>query len=179
MAFEDIPAYRPAERGQVVRSADWNDLQRDARNAIRTHHHTRAPNAPPDDSASTDEASQITAAEIASRAVTLAKLHPSVRELIDQGGGSNVATGTAQVPPQEPVEIEHGLGKSAVAVVLGVPATNLPGLDGEFLVYGGISRERDIVAAVPVDPGESFFIISNAQEEVELRWWAIAGAAER
>ena len=54
MAKEDIPVFREAQRGQVVRSADWNTIQRELRNSIRTHQHTLVADRPVDDSTEED-----------------------------------------------------------------------------------------------------------------------------
>ena len=70
----------------MVRSADWNTIQRELRNSIRTHQHTLVADRPVDDSTEEDNASQITADEIADAAlrtrhlqndaVTAPKLYP-------------------------------------------------------------------------------------------------------
>ena len=42
MAIQDIPVFREARRGQVLRSDDWNGMQRELRQGIRGHRHTRS-----------------------------------------------------------------------------------------------------------------------------------------
>ncbi len=71
MSTDQIPLYVEAQPGQVVRSQDWNAMQRSARNSIRTHRHNRTAT---DDAAIDDNALQIRTDEIADGAVTEAKL---------------------------------------------------------------------------------------------------------
>lgn len=86
MAIQDIPVFREAQPGQVVRSADWNEMQQELRNSIRTHQHTRVAGEPVDDSVAEDNALQIAADEIADEAVSLAKLAPEVQAAIESVG---------------------------------------------------------------------------------------------
>jgi hypothetical protein len=72
MALDDIPLFRPAKAGQIVRSDDWNEIQRLLRNAVRQHRHTGA-NAG-NDAAATDDAGQLGTSEIADGAITALKL---------------------------------------------------------------------------------------------------------
>jgi hypothetical protein len=74
MAITDIPELVKAVPGDLIRSDDVNNVQRLARNSVRTHRHTRATGAPVDDTASTDLALQLATDEIADLAVTDAKL---------------------------------------------------------------------------------------------------------
>jgi len=76
MPISDIPEYIQAAPGDLIRAEHWNGIQRQVRNGLRTHRHTRAPGAPANDAASADEAVQITTGEIADGAVTAAKLAP-------------------------------------------------------------------------------------------------------
>jgi hypothetical protein len=74
MAISDIPEFIGVAPGELIRAENWNSIQRQMRNTLRTHHHTRALGAPPNDASATDEASQIQTNEIADGAVTAAKL---------------------------------------------------------------------------------------------------------
>jgi len=74
MALSDIPEYQRVSSGDLVRADQWNTMQRQARNSLRTHRHTRNATAAPDDSNPDDVAPQITTNEIADGAVTAQKL---------------------------------------------------------------------------------------------------------
>jgi hypothetical protein len=74
MAISDIPEYVEVAAGDPIRADHWNNVQRQTRNGLRTHRHTHVVAAPRNDAATTDEADQITTAEIADGAVTAAKL---------------------------------------------------------------------------------------------------------
>jgi hypothetical protein len=74
MALTDIPEFVELAPGGLIRSDDWNNIQRQVRNSVRSHRHTRVASAPADDAASADLALQITSNEIADQAVTGAKL---------------------------------------------------------------------------------------------------------
>ena len=87
MAIQDIPVFREAQPGQVVRSDDWNEMQQELRNSIRTHRHTgRSADTVTDE----DNAPQITAEEIAGEAVTLDRLAPEVRSAIARSRESRI-----------------------------------------------------------------------------------------
>ncbi len=74
MAITDIPEFVELAPGGLIRSEDLNNVQRQARNSVRTHRHTRVASAPANDAATADLALQITTDEIADQAVTAAKL---------------------------------------------------------------------------------------------------------
>src|SRR5215212_9664577 len=74
MAVTDIPEFVELAPGGLIRSEDWNTIQRQARNSVRSHRHTRAASTPPNDADSADVALQITTGEIADGAVTAPKL---------------------------------------------------------------------------------------------------------
>jgi hypothetical protein len=74
MATTDIPEYIEFAPGDPIRSADWNTIQRQARNTVRAHRHTRLASAPPNDASPDDVALQVGTDEIADLAVTTAKL---------------------------------------------------------------------------------------------------------
>jgi hypothetical protein len=74
MAITDIPEFVEVEPGDLIRAENWNSMQQQMRDSLRRHHHTRAPNVVPDDTAATDEATQIGTNEIADGAITAAKL---------------------------------------------------------------------------------------------------------
>ena len=78
MAITDIPEFVEVSPGDLIRSEDVNSVQRQARNSVRVHRHTRAASAPPNDADGADLALQITTAELADGAVTLAKLADGV-----------------------------------------------------------------------------------------------------
>jgi len=74
MAITDIPEFVEASPGDLIRSSDWNSVQRQVRNSIRAHQHTRVAGAPANDAAAQDNALQINTDEIADGAVTGAKI---------------------------------------------------------------------------------------------------------
>ena len=74
MAISDIPEFIEVAPGDLIRAENWNSIQRQMRNGLRTHHHTRAQGAAANDASATDEATQIQTNEIADGAVTTAKL---------------------------------------------------------------------------------------------------------
>lgn len=74
MAISDIPEFVEVAPGDLIRAENWNNMQQQMRDSLRRHQHTRAPNAPVNDTAATDEADQIGTSEIADGAVTAAKL---------------------------------------------------------------------------------------------------------
>ena len=74
MAITDIPEFVEAAPSDLIRSQDLNNVQRQVRNSVRTHRHTRVAGAPVDDAATADLALQITTDEIPDQAVTAAKL---------------------------------------------------------------------------------------------------------
>jgi hypothetical protein len=85
MALSDIPEYQRVSSGDLIRAEQWNTMQRQARNSLRIHRHTRTATSAPDDSNPNDVAPQITTNEIADGAVTAVKL----------GGGAIGATALA------------------------------------------------------------------------------------
>ncbi len=76
MAISDIPEYIEVAPGDLVRAEQWNGVQRQVRNGLRTHRHVRVAGTPPNDTAVVDEAQQLDTSEIADGAVTAAKLAP-------------------------------------------------------------------------------------------------------
>lgn len=128
MAVEDIPVFREARRGQVVRSGDWNSMQQELRSSIRTHRHTGQP-ADEDD---VDTAAQITSEELADDAVTAAKiadaavgmdhLDEDVQDALKSGG--EIDDGTVTEPkladgavsmPKLSTDVQTHLGASVQA----------------------------------------------------------------
>ena len=189
MAIDDIPVFRSARAGQIVRSDDWNEIQRLLRNAVRQHRHTRAGES--DDTAPTDEAGQLGTSEIADGAVASGKiangavtsgkiaagaigrpaLAAGVLAQID-AANADVASGIATATPGQPLQVKHGLGTKPVAVLLAQSATAVQGLDGTFDVYGGLPSGT-VSAAVPVPPTDSFFLTTTSRTPVAVRWCAI------
>jgi hypothetical protein len=181
MAKSDIPVFREARRGQILRSDDWNAVQRELRSSIRSHRHTSLEK---DDAGPEDLALQITTDEIADGAVTAAKLGPDV--VLGDGGGivdrSRLAaaqlvdqaptTGVVDVPAGAKTRVEHGLGSVPVGIVIGVQQ-KVTSLRGEFDVYGTAAK---VVAAVPRKPDGTFTLVSTDDAEVSVRWWAVAGS---
>jgi hypothetical protein len=71
MAIENIQEYIEVAAGDLIRAEHWNEMQRLARNSIRTHRHTGQSADTADDE---DNAPQITSEEIADGAITTPKL---------------------------------------------------------------------------------------------------------
>lgn len=188
MAKDDIPVFRAAQRGQVVRSDDWNAIQRELRNSVRGHRHTRKADDPSDDAAEIDVATQIATDEIADGAVTGAKiatdtidtanLTPSLRAALGGGGddAAKLASGVSKVSSVRPVKIEHGLGKVPVAVVVAVSQDRPFGLEGVFDVYG-FNSGVNVAAATPAEPDGTFFLVVAGTDQrlsINVRWVAFA-----
>ncbi len=189
MATSDIPVFREARRGQILRSDDWNGVQRELRASIRNHEHRRSPLEGPDDSAAEDIARQITTDEIADGAVTAAKLGPDVvlGGIVSDKTRSFTTQLIAQEPTQGPTQgptmgvvslgarsrerVEHGLGPVPVGVVIGIQQ-RVTGLRGDFDVYG---LSGSVVAAVPRKPDGTFTLVSTDEDELSVRWWAVSG----
>ena len=196
MAKEDIPVFREAQRGQVVRSTDWNTIQRELRHSIRTHKHTQIEGAPADDATELDDALQITTDEIADAAlatrhlqngavtgpkiaagaVSVAKLGADVHGLLD--GAAQVRTSIVTVAAGRSERIEHTLGAVSVAIVLGI-VRQLEEPAGKFEIYGfdpGQAQET-VFAAAPAEPDGTFMVISRSARDLDVRWWAFAQTA--
>jgi hypothetical protein len=197
MAKEDIPVFREAQRGQVVRSSDWNTIQRELRHSIRTHRHTQDPDEPVDDASELDNALQIaadeiadgalatrhlqngavTGAKIAAGAVGLARLDPAVRGRLN--GTAQVRTGVVTVAGGRAEQVEHKLGAVPVSILLGV-VRELQEPAGAFEIYGS-DPEQDrapVFAAAPSKPDGTFFVISRSEGSLDVRWWVFAQTAE-
>jgi len=192
MAIGDIPVFREARRGQVVRSDDWNDVQRALRNSVRTHRHTRVAGGRFSDVIDDDLAPQITTDEIADGAVTPAKLGSGVFDSLlatarvgtetngavngnGTGAAQQVATDVLALAPLARQQVEHGLGRVPVAVTVGIHQS-VTGLTGDFELYGGSLDRGGVVAAVPVEPDGTFVLVSTADEKLTVRWWVVAGS---
>jgi len=74
MAISDIPEFVTAQPGDLISAGNWNSVQQQMRNSLRTHHHTRASGTPPNDSGTSDDAEQIGTNDIAPGAVTASQL---------------------------------------------------------------------------------------------------------
>lgn len=74
MAISDIPEFIKVGPGDLIRADDWNGVQQQLRESLRTHHHSRPIGTPPDDGAALDDAEQIDATGIADGAITASKL---------------------------------------------------------------------------------------------------------
>src|SRR5215831_18278911 len=198
MAIDDIPVFRTARAGQIVRSDDWNEIQRLLRNAVRQHRHTGASA----DAAATDDAGQLGTSELADSAVTTTQIangsvatakladgavtsgkvagaaigRPAIAAdvlaLID-AANADVASGVATATPGTPLQVKHGLGTNPVAVLLAQSAVAVSGLTGRFDVYGGLPAGA-VSAAVPVPPTDSFFLTATGNTPIVVRWCAIA-----
>jgi hypothetical protein len=137
MAITDIPEYVEASPGDLIRSSDWNNVQRQTRNSVRTHQHTRVSGAPANDTAAQDNALQITAAEIADGAVTTAKLAASAVTLDKMATNS---VGTAQL-----VDSSVRVGKLAFSTVKSGSANLIPGEEEEQLVQAGAPSTKSTI----------------------------------
>ena len=126
MAITDIPEFVEASPGDLIRSSDWNNVQRQVRNSIRAHQHTRVAGAPANDAAAQDTALQINTDEIANGAVTGAKIATdtiTVNNLAPNSVGSS-----------ELITASVRLSKLAFTTVSSGSATLSPGEEEEQLV---------------------------------------------
>jgi hypothetical protein len=92
MAINDIPEFVEVAPGDLIRAENWNSVQQKTRDSLRRHRHTRAPNQTPNDAGISDDAAQISTAEIADGAVTTAKLAPGTLSNVTPGDGTVTAT---------------------------------------------------------------------------------------
>ena len=74
MAISDIPEFVEVAPGDLIRAENWNNVQQQVRDSLRRHKHTRAVGSQPNDAGVSDDAAQITAAELADNAVTNPKI---------------------------------------------------------------------------------------------------------
>lgn len=126
MAITDIPEFVEASPGDLIRSSDWNNVQRQVRNSLRAHKHTRVAGAPANDATTQDHALQITTDEIANGAVTGAKIATdtiTVDKLASNSVGSD-----------ELITASVRLSKLAFTTVQAGSATLTPGEEEEQLV---------------------------------------------
>jgi len=77
MAISDIPEFVKVGPGDLIRAEDWNGVQQQTRQTMRTHHHNRPFGTPPNDSGTSDDAEQIDSDGIADGAITASKLAPN------------------------------------------------------------------------------------------------------
>lgn len=105
MAINDIPEFVEVAPGDLIRAENWNNMQQQMRDSLRRHRHTRPPNQNPNDAGASDDAAQITTAEIADGAVSAVKLAP--------GTLSNVTPGDGTVSTQKIVDNAVSTGKVA------------------------------------------------------------------
>ncbi|HTP07202.1 MAG TPA: hypothetical protein VMP08_03070 [Anaerolineae bacterium] len=137
MAITDIPEYVEASPGDLIRSSDWNSVQQQARNGIRTHQHSRVSGAPVNDGDTQDSAQQISTAEIADGAVVTAKLAASAVTL-DKIAPN--AVGTDQL-----INGSVKVGKLAFSTVQSGSANLIPGEEEEQLVQTGAPNTKTTI----------------------------------
>lgn len=92
MAINDIPEFVEVAPGDLIRAENWNSVQKQMRDSLRRHRHTRPANQNPNDAGISDDAAQISTAEIADGAVTTAKLAPGTLTNVTPGDGTVTAT---------------------------------------------------------------------------------------
>ena len=126
MTITDIPEYVEASPGDLIRSSDWNNVQRQMRNSLRTHQHTRVASAAVDDTVAQDNALQLTTAEIADGAVTGVKI---AADTITSNNIAPNAIGSSEIAPGA-----VRLGELAFTTVQSGSATLTPGEEEEQLV---------------------------------------------
>ena len=137
MTITDIPEYVEASPGDLIRSSDWNNVQRQTRHSVRTHQHTRVASAPVDDTVPQDNALQLTTAEIADGAVTGAKIGT---DTITSNNIAPNAVGTS--------EIANGavkLGKLSFSTVKSGSATLIPGEEEEQSVQANAPSAKTTI----------------------------------
>jgi len=137
MTITDIPEYVEASPGDLIRSSDWNNVQRQARNSIREHRHTRVAGATANDAATQDNALQITTDEIANGAVTGAKIATdtiTVDKIAPNAVGTN-----------ELIDSSVRLSKLAFSTVQSGSATLIPGEEEEQLVQANAPSTKSTI----------------------------------
>lgn len=88
MAINDIPEFVEVAPGDLIRAENWNSVQKQMRDSLRRHKHTRPVNQNPNDAGISDDATQISTAEIADGSVTAAKLAPGALANVTVPDGS-------------------------------------------------------------------------------------------
>jgi hypothetical protein len=137
MTITDIPEYVEASPGDLIRSSDWNNVQRQTRNSLRTHQHTRVASAPVDDTVAQDNALQLTTAEIADGAVTGVKI---AADTITSNNIAPNAIGSSEISPGA-----VRLGKLAFNTVRSGSATLTPGEEEEQLVDDNAPNDKSTI----------------------------------
>jgi hypothetical protein len=92
MAISDIPPYVGAQPGDIISSANWDQMQRLSRNSLRQHTHTGVPSS---DSSTTDTAAQIATNEIVPGAITGALLANGAVSAANLAAGAVTASAIA------------------------------------------------------------------------------------
>ena len=92
MAINDIPEFVEVAPGDLIRAENWNNVQKQMRDSLRRHRHTRPANQNPNDAGASDDAAQIGTGEIADGAVTLPKLAAGTLSNVTPADGSVTAT---------------------------------------------------------------------------------------
>jgi|GEM_PF-6340875 len=162
MAITDIPEFVEASPGDLIRSSDWNSVQRQVRNSIRAHQHTRVAGAPANDAAAQDTALQINTDEIADGAVTGAKIATDTIT-VDKLAPNSVGT-------NELVTACVRQSKIAFTTVQAGSATLTPGEEEEQLVDANAPSVKTTIyfptAAIASTTGTGF---SEVKAEVIYR----------
>jgi hypothetical protein len=91
MAIKDIPEFVEVAPGDLIRAENWNGVQQQMRDSLRRHKHTRPVNQNPNDAGTSDDAAQISTAEIADGAVTTPKLAAGVLSNVTPGDNTVTA----------------------------------------------------------------------------------------
>ena len=137
MAITDIPEFVEASPGDLIRSSDWNSVQRQVRNSIRAHQHTRVAGAPVNDAAAQDTALQINTDEIANGAVTGAKIATDTIT-VDKLAPNSVGT-------NELIDSSVRLSKLAFSIIQSGSATHMPGEEEEQPVQANAPSTKSTI----------------------------------
>lgn len=163
MAIDDIPEFIEVASGDLIRADDWNRMQRDIRNAVRVHQHTRAAGAPVDDTVDTDNAVQLSTAEIADGAVTAAKLAAAAVTPTTIAVGAVATAGLADGSVTAPKLAVASVG-TANLVAAAVGTAQLADASVRFSKIGFTTVQS---GSVSLNPGvvQTFLVQSNVPKQ--------------
>jgi hypothetical protein len=144
MALSDIPEFVTANPGDLITAKNWDNVQKLMRSSLRLHHHTRPAGTPPNDGDTTDQAQQISTAEIADGAVVASKLAAGAVSTasIPDGAITTAKLADLSVGSTKLAGACVTAGKLSFATVNSGSINLGPGLTAEMLVQTGAASTK-------------------------------------